>query len=158
MSRKGLPEHMRRLIAEQRELAELKCVWAIVPGVSMSVMVLGAPRPWSRARVGEDGSHYTPQKCRDAKREFAKVAAAQRPGCWPMQAAFSLDVLCCFTGAAPADWDNLGKLPSDAFNKVLWNDDRQVLEGRVRKVPFHHQALTTLVVTVLGPMPARKTA
>lgn len=32
------------------------------------------------------------------------------------------------------DWDNLGKLVSDAGNNLLWSDDRQVVCGEVMKM------------------------
>lgn len=31
------------------------------------------------------------------------------------------------------DWDNIGKIVSDAFNKLLWKDDAQVADSRVVK-------------------------
>jgi len=33
-----------------------------------------------------------------------------------------------------ADWDNFGKLVSDALNGVCWKDDAQVVDGRVIKM------------------------
>lgn len=35
---------------------------------------------------------------------------------------------------AGKDWDNLGKLVSDAGTNLLWSDDRQVVAGEVMKV------------------------
>lgn len=32
------------------------------------------------------------------------------------------------------DWDNLGKLVSDAGNQIVWTDDRQVVSARVEKL------------------------
>jgi Holliday junction resolvase RusA-like endonuclease len=34
--------------------------------------------------------------------------------------------------AKRGDWDNFGKAISDACNGILWVDDRQILDGRVR--------------------------
>lgn len=31
------------------------------------------------------------------------------------------------------DWDNLGKLVSDAFNEIVWKDDSQVVDAHVQK-------------------------
>ena len=31
------------------------------------------------------------------------------------------------------DWDNLGKIISDALNEILYRDDRQVVDGHVKK-------------------------
>lgn len=32
------------------------------------------------------------------------------------------------------DWDNYGKLASDALNGLFWNDDAQLVDVRVRKL------------------------
>ena len=31
------------------------------------------------------------------------------------------------------DWDNIGKLVSDALNGIVWRDDRQIVSGWVQK-------------------------
>ena len=164
MSRRTqLAPHLQRAIDEvlrhvPREQPGLAAPLGVVrPGEQVRFTIPGPPRPWARARVGENGGHYTPQAMRDAKRDFADIASKRRPPTWPLHAAFGLLVECFFEGPTPADWDNLGKLPSDAFNGVLWNDDRQVLDGRVRKHLYAERARTEILATVLGEMPKKQT-
>lgn len=46
------------------------------------------------------------------------------------------------------DWDNFGKIVSDALNQILYNDDRQVVDGHVKKfygeVPGIHVSFEVL--------------
>lgn len=44
----------------------------------------------------------------------------------------------CYIGK---DWDNLGKAVTDALTGILWHDDRQIWDGRVRKM-YHEKAGT----------------
>ena len=46
------------------------------------------------------------------------------------------------------DWDNTGKLVSDALNGILWMDDKQIVEGSVSKW-YGLDPYTELTVEVL---------
>ena len=87
------------------------------------------PRSKERARSTKSGRHYTPASTRAAQHAIAWCAAGACPRDWPMDARYRLEVR--FFGAhGNTDWDNAGKLVSDACTNILWNDDRQVDDGR----------------------------
>jgi Holliday junction resolvase RusA-like endonuclease len=44
------------------------------------------------------------------------------------------------------DWDNIGKICCDGLNGIVWSDDAQVADGRVRK--FYVSTNPRLVITV----------
>jgi Holliday junction resolvase RusA-like endonuclease len=48
------------------------------------------------------------------------------------------------------DWDNIGKL-CDCLNKVVWMDDKQIVEGRVIKIYSEHPGLTIIIQTWQPP-------
>lgn len=48
----------------------------------------------------------------------------------------------------PKDWDNIGKIVSDAGNGILWLDDRQVADGRVQKIQAAQGEPARVEVTV----------
>lgn len=57
----------------------------------------------------------------------------------------------CYGADKRADWDNLGKLVSDALNGIIWVDDRQVIDARVMKLPCPKgQERTEVTVESLG--------
>lgn len=155
-----LPEHMQLLVDAAQGKPGTKPVAPLHPikaGECIYFTVPGEPRPWQRARVDpETNAHYTAQKVRDAMKDFVANAVVKKPANWPMHAAYSIDICCYFEANKPADVDNLMKLPCDAFNTVLWDDDRQVLDGRSRKFLYSPLPRTEVRVTVLGEMPSKK--
>lgn len=44
------------------------------------------------------------------------------------------NLLVGMSGSHYPDWDNIGKLVSDAFNKIVWKDDGQVADAGSRRV------------------------
>ena len=116
--------------------------------------VPGDPVPKARARVvtGSNGNthSYTPDKTVSAEgviKLFANLAGAK-----PMEGPLALDVeiylaipkswshkrsLDAVHGITRPetrpDWDNFGKLVSDALNGVAWRDDGQIVEAHVAK-------------------------
>lgn len=114
----------------------------------------GKPRAWQRARLAKRGCHhFTDDKTRTAKSDIAWAFNAARPS---HVHRWSGPVRLCVTAYFPipvntpkairsameagnvwyphkSDWDNIGKLPSDALNGIAYIDDGQIVDGRVRK-------------------------
>lgn len=86
--------------------------------------------PKARARRGKHGNWYTPDRSKCYADVVAVMAlqARQRVPAWPADAWYRLVV--AVPTDAIGDWDNFGKQVSDACNRILWMDDRQVRDGR----------------------------
>lgn len=100
----------------------------------------GRPTSWKRTE-GKGRVRFTGPAMRAAKAAHAYAALAARQAWavkhrrpWPLAGAFVVDVQAYMPhrGSLP-DWDNLGKLVSDAVQGVLFTDDVQVEDGRVRR-------------------------
>lgn len=111
----------------------------------------GAPRGKERVKTAADGHAYTPERTVSFEGRLAyaaQIAMGDRP---PFDGPLVLDVIMYM--AVPAskpkkfrdaalrgeirptmkpDWDNGGKL-TDALNLIVWIDDKQIVDGRVRK-------------------------
>ena len=102
----------------------------------ISFTIPGKPTPKARPRVMRGGWTYTPAKTKKQE-NLVKLLAISRRQALKLAISggdFRLQVICY--GAHPlSDWDNLGKLISDALNGVFWHDDRQVVDARVMKLP-----------------------
>lgn len=109
------------------------------------LVVPGRPTSWKRAEPGKRATRHTVGAMRLAAQKWRIVARDALPPGWPMLGRFRVEVEAHYSGgheeahewhrgpAAEADWDNLGKLPSDALEGVLWRDDRQIVDGRTIK-------------------------
>ena len=117
----------------------------------IEIVLLGAPRGKERPRLTKAGHVYTPEKTRDyeaALKYAAKEAMGERP---PLDGPLTVDIVVNVPisvswpkkrqAAARAgadrpvkkpDWDNFAKVV-DALNLVVWIDDSQIVDGRVRK-------------------------
>lgn len=110
--------------------------------VTLRFDVPGIPVPKARARVGRRGG-FTPKRTADytrVVRDAASLMVALLGREWDTNAAhYRLTVY--VVPLAPkkqrgpdelrGDWDNYGKLVSDALNGVAWKDDRAVVDARV---------------------------
>lgn len=124
------------------------------PSPLFTLRVPAQPKPTQRARSGKAGHHFTPQPTRNHM-AYIKALAVQKlqatpdnsstallpysgpvkltvvaemaiPPSWPAwkrQAALEMRIL----PAGKPDWDNLGKMVSDALNGVVYLDDAQVV-------------------------------
>lgn len=134
--------------------------------------VEGAPVPKARARVAYKGGvtvSYTPEATRAAQDAIswqAKAAWGQRE---PLQGPVQL-VVVCYLSIPPSwsaerirqaeqgeilpirrpDWDNLGKLVSDALNGIAWKDDSQVVQATVGKW-YSSRPRTVVIVGEIAP-------
>jgi Holliday junction resolvase RusA-like endonuclease len=111
----------------------------------------GAPRGKERVKTAADGHAYTPERTVSFEGRLAYAAQIAMAGRPPLEGPLELDVQMFFAVPAskPArfrqdalsgkirptvkpDWDNGGKL-TDALNLIVWVDDKQVVDARVRK-------------------------
>lgn len=102
----------------------------------VNLTIPGKPVPKARARVMRGGWSFTPKKTLQQENLVKMIGLARRAASKLSisEGSFRLQVICY--GSNPlADWDNLGKLISDALNGVFWKDDRQVIDARVMKLP-----------------------
>ena len=89
--------------------------------------------PWKRAQRSASGHTYTAAD-RAAYRRVVQ-AAARAAGVPLLTGAVSLDVRVYVPDARRWDWDNGGKIVSDAINGIAYLDDSQIRDGRVRSYP-----------------------
>ena len=93
----------------------------------------GHPPRKERPRVVR-GHAFTPKATKDAEKVIALLARKEmREAGEKMDSTsrFRLTVSAHFKGRVAADWDNIGKIVSDALNGIVWKDDRQVDDARV---------------------------
>lgn len=128
-------------------------------GGAVIVELPGEPRGWARVRVRvvvpKQGkpfpNFFEDEKTRTFKKALAWKATAAMRGRAPLSGPLRVTVVAMLSvpkswsrkdrDAALAglirptgkpDWDNFGKL-GDAFNGLIWNDDAQIVDGRVLK-------------------------
>ncbi len=110
----------------------------------------GTPLGKQRARSTASGRPYTPTQTREAEKEIAVIAkramhnatpatgwvrlyiTARRPmpKAWTKgRKEWSAATYC----TVKPDWDNIGKLVSDALNGICYRDDAQVASATVEK-------------------------
>lgn len=109
-------------------------------GFEIRFTVEGPPRTKERARSVK-GRHYTPKETVDYQRRIACEAIRAGVPSEPLGGAFVLRVIAYVKrepSSDPRDWDNVGKIVSDALSKLIWKDDRQVVLGIVIKRPTEH--------------------
>lgn len=117
----------------------------------IEITLLGQPRGKERPRASRDGHFYTPERTRSyeaALRYAAGQVMGERP---PLDGPLNVEIrvrvsvpkswpakrrAAAMSGSArptsKPDWDNYGKIV-DALNLVVWNDDAQIVDGRVVK-------------------------
>ena len=118
---------------------------------SVVVELAGAPVAKGRPKFG-NGHAYTPKKTRSYEavlKDAAKVAMHGRP---PIEGALKVEILAAFP--VPQSWpkmkqarayagtvrptgrpdaDNVLKIAGDALNKIVWNDDSQIVLVNIAK-------------------------
>jgi Holliday junction resolvase RusA-like endonuclease len=118
----------------------------------IEIVLLGQPRGKGRARVSRDGGHvYTPEPTRRYEGELKYAAEQVMRDRLPLDGPLQVEIKVAVPispswskkrqAAARAgverpvkkpDWDNFAKV-IDALNLVVWVDDSQIVDGRVRK-------------------------
>lgn len=114
-------------------------------------IVPGPPVAWQRARlVGK--RHFTESRVAAYKRVVGTLANAAKAGRPPCTGPVSMHIVAVFAvpkswpkarredalaglvvPTGKPDWDNVGKGVSDALNGIVYEDDAQVVDGRVVK-------------------------
>ena len=118
----------------------------------IEIVLLGAPRGKERPRTTRDSQRmYTPDKTARYEERLSNMAQ-QVMGDKPLlegPLAVELDIRLPITASWPKkrqdaarrgierptkkpDWDNFAKI-LDALNLIVWVDDSQIVDGRVRK-------------------------
>lgn len=89
--------------------------------------VPGRPQSKQRPRLGGEGQVYTPSETTDYEGMVTEVAEVAKPGSWPMDGSYELQLAILYPDARFADVDNVAKSITDGLQGVLWHDDRDVM-------------------------------
>lgn len=112
----------------------------------LRLTIPGPPVPMARPRVSRHGGVFTSAKQRAHRKTLAAfLAGAARANGWKLGycGPLELEIVCVFERAKSnktahhtqrPDASNLAKLIEDTANGILWHDDSQVIDLRVRKV------------------------
>ena len=124
----------------------------VTKATAVTVMIDGEPVAKGRPRHTRQGRCYTPEKTVQAERRVRQAVTGQlgRP---LMAGPLAVEMLAI--SGVPKSWsgkkqraalagelrpdrkpdfDNLAKLYCDALNGILWEDDKQIVDGRCIKV------------------------
>jgi Holliday junction resolvase RusA-like endonuclease len=93
----------------------------------------GPPVPWQRTQT-RGGQRFTPKRQRAYQSLVALHASmAITRKVWPSASTFAVELDVYQQDARRRDLDNFAKTVGDACNGVLWDDDSQIVEWRLRK-------------------------
>lgn len=113
-------------------------------------VIPGKPFAKQRPRhstAGGFAKSYTPKETKSWEAQ-AKAVLSQQAKHLPLEGPVAMTIYCLWEcpnplkrstrprrwGTSAKDWDNLGKIVSDAGNGILYNDDRQVVCATVYKL------------------------
>ena len=110
----------------------------------LTLTVFMPPTPKQRPVVTREHGVYTPAKTVRAERLIAEAWRAKYsvPLRFADHIPLRLTVICYFKKPVRArrkyptvrpDWDNLGKMVSDALNGLAYHDDKQIVSATVEK-------------------------
>ena len=92
------------------------------------------PQPKQRPRVKRHGHAYTPIETVRGERLIRHEVMRAYPALLPSKRDIGMRLDFYMPNHKRMDWDNLGKLVSDALNGVAYVDDSQIRECVVRKI------------------------
>lgn len=134
----------------------------------VQLVVYGRPVPKQRPRVTRSGA-YTPKRTRDYEKLIRAAWIDKQLKRWVKDGVYRLRVFAMYEaprswpkrkqemaigGRLPMvnvpDWDNVGKIVSDALNGLAWEDDKQVVDARVLKEYGLRPALVVEIENVSG--------
>lgn len=136
-------------------------------GRVIEIVLAGPPRGKERVKRAQDGHAYTPERTVSFEGRLAYAAQIAMAGRAPLTGPLEMTVDMHFPVPASwsgkrhaaalrgeerpvvkPDWDNGGKL-TDALNLIVWVDDKQIVDGRVRKF-YSDRPRTEIRVTELA--------
>ena len=81
--------------------------------------------------------HLTPKRTREYERRVREVAAeaVEQEAGWSMSERYVVSVCFMFDDKRKRDLDNLLKAVTDAMNGIVYDDDSQIDELRVKRLP-----------------------
>lgn len=104
-----------------------------MPGVfavsdELRILIPGNPAVKQRPRVNHNtGNVYTPKETKVAQQVLAWHFSSHMRRRAPLRGELEAVFTFAHSGApTEGDWDNFGKLASDAGNRILYGDDRQL--------------------------------
>lgn len=126
---------------------------------TLHATIPGPPASWQRATV-VGGRTLTPKAMRGAKRHArAALAAAALAGRWEPATGPVRLTLAFVRNRKPdavPDVDNLSKMPLDAANGILWDDDCRVVElHATKRRPGEGESECTIVTVEVLDEPRR---
>lgn len=127
-------------------------LWAklpVEPPAIVGLVLYGPPATKLRARAGR-GGHYTDPKTVAAEEMWLVAIRQTHRGIRPDgEHAFEVNLTFYLADYRRGDIDNFTKLVLDASNKVIFNDDQQVMRLVVDVFRGQKEPRTELVVSVL---------
>lgn len=108
----------------------------IGPAMTMRIVcnftVRGEPVPKGRPRFNlRTGRVYTPERTAEAEKRIGQYMFVAYPHLKPATGRIKFKAAFYMKGVGRGDWDNYGKLISDALNGKAWVDDKQVGQAEV---------------------------
>lgn len=119
----------------------------------LSFEIPGPPVPKARARVTGGGT-FTPKKTKDYEEAvgWAAMVAYRKLGPlpkWPLYVEYGLDCVFWWKGRPACDGDNCLKSVQDGLEKVLYKNDKQVVDGHYRMRKGSHVDKTVVTIWTL---------
>lgn len=122
--------------------------------LELRVSVPGQPVPKARPRWAPRGNTYTPARTREAEERIALFFRLAYPTVSPTTAHIGLMVECYLKGGRQGDWDNYGKLVSDALNTRAFVDDKQIRVAQVYLRDVEVNPRTEITIYRIVPLAA----
>jgi Holliday junction resolvase RusA-like endonuclease len=121
-----------KLVAQYRAVEQLPPL--AVPAGVWAFRVPGLPVAWNNALIRYAGRRpFLAPKAREWKQQIALAAMQTRPGGWPLDRRYDVELTSVFANPR-ADADGPVKLVLDALTGCAWTDDRLVARVTASKL------------------------
>lgn len=115
--------------------------------------VRGEPVPKGRPRFNfRTGRVYTPDRTAEAEKRIGEYLKVAVPHLVPATGRIRFKAVFYMKGVGRGDWDNYGKLVSDALNGKAWLDDKQVKEAEVLLISNSGNPRIDIIVYEFSPV------
>lgn len=114
---------------------------------SWTFVVRGPPQPKERARRGNHGRWYTPERTRAYEAAIRNMAMLSRSPRWAVDRQYAVTVTAYFADGRPRDVDNVLKSVLDGLTGVAFANDRQVVETHAYRGGVDRDDPRTIVST-----------